>query len=103
MASLDEAVAAASALPCPEVVIKRGRAATLVRTASGVQEIATEHVEKVVDTTAAGDSFAAGYLAVRLQGDSVEATATQGNRLAARVIQHRGALIPVDGMVCLVL
>nr|WP_315245083.1 sugar kinase [uncultured Albidiferax sp.] len=103
LATLEAAVEAASALPCPEVVIKRGRNATLVRTASGVQEIATERVEKVVDTTAAGDSFAAGYLAVRLQGGSVQAAATQGNRLAARVIQHRGALIPVDAMVDLVL
>ena len=96
--TLAAAVEAASALPCPEVVVKRGSQPTLVRTASGVQEIATERVDKVVDTTAAGDSFAAGYLAVRLQGGSVLAAATQGNRLAARVIQHRGALIPLAAM-----
>ena len=100
---LDDAVAAAKALPCPEVVIKRGRNPTLVRTASGLQEVATELVAKVVDTTAAGDSFAAGYLAVRLQGGDVVAAATQGNRLAGRVIQHRGALIPMDVMTDLVL
>ncbi|WP_295957106.1 sugar kinase [Rhodoferax sp.] len=103
LATLEAAVEAASALPCPEVVIKRGRDATLVCTASGVQEIATERVEKVVDTTAAGDSFAAGYLAVRLQGGSTVAAATQGNHLAARVIQYRGALIPLAAMVDLVL
>ncbi|WP_367849259.1 sugar kinase [Rhodoferax sp. WC2427] len=101
--TLEAAVEAASALPCPEVAIKRGRDSTLVRIASGVQEIATEPVEKVVDTTAAGDSFAAGYLAVRLQGGSVESAATQGNRLAARVIQYRGALIPLDAMADLLL
>ena len=96
---LADAVAAAQALPCAEVVIKRGRDATLVRSAAGVQEIATEVVEKVVDTTAAGDSFAAGYLAVRLKGGDVAAAAALGNRLAGRVIQHRGALIPRAVMV----
>ncbi|WP_394790829.1 sugar kinase [Rhodoferax sp.] len=100
---LADAIAAAQALPCAEVVIKRGRDATLVRSASGVQEVATEVVEKVVDTTAAGDSFAAGYLAVRLQGGDAAAAASLGNRLAGRVIQHRGALIPREVMADLML
>ena len=53
---------------------------------------------RVVDTTAAGDSFAAGYLSRRLGGASTLEAATFGNRLAARVIQHRGALIGADLM-----
>jgi 2-dehydro-3-deoxygluconokinase len=65
--------------------------------------VPTERVAKVVDTTAAGDSFAAGYLAVRLQGGSMADAARHGNRLAGRVIQHRGALIPQDVMTDLVL
>ena len=32
------------------------------------QAVPTETVARVVDTTAAGDSFSAGYLAARLQG-----------------------------------
>lgn len=48
-----------------------------------------------VDTTAAGDSFNAGYLAERLKGaDAVEACKA-GHSLASRVIQHRGAIIPL--------
>jgi 2-dehydro-3-deoxygluconokinase len=101
--TLQAAVDAAQALPCAEVVVKRGRDATLVRSASGVLEVPTERVDKVVDTTAAGDSFAAGYLAVRLQGGSMADAARHGNRLAGRVIQHRGALIPQDVMTDLVL
>lgn len=47
-----------------------------------------------VDTTAAGDSFNAGYLAARLKGASPVDAALAGHRLAAVVIQHRGAIVP---------
>ena len=89
------ALADAQCLPTPELLIKRGAASTLVRE-SGSQvwaEAAVEAVPRVVDTTAAGDSFAAGYLSRRLAGASALDAALFGNRLAARVIQHRGALI----------
>ena len=87
------------ALPAAELVIKRGAASTLVRLAGqAVQEVPTEFVPQVVDTTAAGDSFAGAYLAARLSGASAAAAAACGNRLAARVVQHRGALIPPAAM-----
>lgn len=99
LATDDDAVAAAHALPAAEVVLKRGAAPTLVRLAGRAwQAAATEDVAQVVDTTAAGDSFAAGYLAWRLRGEPPLAAARFGNRLAARVIQHRGALIPIAAM-----
>jgi 2-dehydro-3-deoxygluconokinase len=60
--------------------------------------IPTQEVEQVVDTTAAGDSFAAGYLSRRLCGNNAENAATFGNVLAAKVIQYRGALIPLEAM-----
>ena len=81
--------------PCAEVVIKRGAAATLVRVAGGaVVQVPTVPVPQVVDTTAAGDSFAGAYLAARLGGATPVAAAAAGNRLAARVVQHRGAIMP---------
>ncbi|MEM8729602.1 MAG: sugar kinase [Pseudomonadota bacterium] len=50
--------------------------------------------DRVVDSTAAGDSFNAGYLAARISGDS-EARATQaGHALASRVIGAKGAILP---------
>jgi 2-dehydro-3-deoxygluconokinase len=105
--TLEAGVAAAQALAPPELVIKRGKAATLVRAPDAIdlgwQEAATEHVPKVVDTTAAGDSFAAGYLSRRLVGASALEAARFGNRLAARVIQHRGALIAPELMADLLL
>ena len=88
-----------AAYPCREVVIKRGAEPTEVRCEDGSRvTVAAERVAKVVDTTAAGDSFAAGYLAARLHGLAPEAAARAGNRLAATVIQHPGAIIPAAAM-----
>ncbi len=87
------------ALPCAEVVVKRGTQPTLVRSSGQrVRAVATEPVARVVDTTAAGDSFAGAYLAARLVGAPAAAAAAAGNRLAARVVQHRGAVLPRAAM-----
>lgn len=103
LSSLEAAVAAAQTLGVPEIVIKRGAAPTLVRSGSGPWlSVPTQALANVVDTTAAGDSFAAGYLSRRLRGTLPEEAAQFGNRLAARVIAHRGAIIPLDAMADLV-
>ena len=60
--------------------------------------VAIETVPDIVDTTAAGDSFAAGYLAARLQGADIATAARAGHRLAATVIRYPGAIIPLDRM-----
>jgi 2-dehydro-3-deoxygluconokinase len=52
----------------------------------------------VVDTTAAGDSFAAAYLAARLGGALPEDAARAGHRLAGLVVCHPGAIIPRSAM-----
>lgn len=99
LASLELAVAAAQELNVFEVVIKRGAAPTLVRSGNSPwHSVPTQTMTNVVDTTAAGDSFAAGYLSRRLRGTPPEEAAQFGNRLAARVIAHRGAIIPLDAM-----
>ena len=49
---------------------------------------------KVVDTTAAGDSFNGGYLAAILSGASQAEALMAGHQMAAEVVQHRGAIIP---------
>lgn len=88
---------------CQEVVIKRGSDPCLVVSQLQSAEphesyIAANKVDKVIDTCAAGDSFAAGYLAGRLSGGSESASAELGHHLASIVIQHPGAIIPADAM-----
>ncbi len=98
-ATSEAAVADIGQMDIAELVIKRGADPTLVRGPVGVwHEVPTERVEQVVDSTAAGDSFAAGYLVRRLAGASAIEAAHFGNRLAARVVQHHGAVIPLDAM-----
>ena len=77
-----------------EVVLKRGADECLIRCKGERFAVPALKVEKVVDTTAAGDSFSAAYLASRLKGGSPEEAALAGHRLASRVIQVPGALIP---------
>ncbi|PIM52457.1 ketodeoxygluconokinase [Roseateles chitinivorans] len=99
--TLEAALAHARSLPSPELLIKRGASPTLVRSAQAPErwtEAATEAVARVVDTTAAGDAFAGGYLARRLAGADATSAAIFGNRVAARVIQHPGAIIPIETM-----
>ncbi len=96
--SEDDALQAAFALPCAEIVIKRGARSTLLKTRSGRFEVPTRLVATIVDTTAAGDSFGAGYIAARLSGSAPNVAAQNGNALAATVIQHPGAIIPRDKM-----
>lgn len=82
-----------AAYDCPEVVIKRGSEDCLLRVEGRYSSVPTEPVKKVVDTTAAGDSFGAGYLFGRLMSVEPTTAASYGHELAGSVIQHSGAII----------
>jgi 2-dehydro-3-deoxygluconokinase len=77
-----------------ETVLKLDHPTCRLRLGGETIDIAAEPVPQVVDTTAAGDSFAAAYLAARLQGHAPPAAACAGHALARVVVQHRGAIIP---------
>jgi 2-dehydro-3-deoxygluconokinase len=88
-----------------EIVLKDMRAAqAVVRLIDGAGEtvVPAPPVATIVDTTAAGDSFAAGYLAARFAGAAPVEAARAGHRLAGAVIQHRGAVIPRAAMPILI-
>jgi 2-dehydro-3-deoxygluconokinase len=73
--------------------LKRGECGPL-DLATGETPTDLPTVARVVDTTAAGDSFNAGFLgAIAKGGTDIEAAAA-GHRLAAKVICHPGAIIP---------
>jgi 2-dehydro-3-deoxygluconokinase len=76
------------------VVVKNGASDVTLSDEDGTQTLVTAPVETVIDTTAAGDSFAAGFLAARAQGDTNTNAARKAMRLASQVIQSRGALVP---------
>ncbi|TRW94200.1 sugar kinase [Paracoccus sp. M683] len=74
------------------VVVKNGPGDIFV-THDGREFISkVQPAAKVVDTTAAGDSFNAGFLAAHLAGHSAEEAVTSGAALSARVIGQYGAL-----------
>ncbi len=81
-----------------EIAIKLGQEGCFLSSAAVTGEIAAAPVHRVVDSTAAGDSFNAGYLATRLLGGDAREAARLGNRLAARVVAHPGAIIPAAAM-----
>jgi 2-dehydro-3-deoxygluconokinase len=76
-----------------EVVVKCGAEPCAVWADGQLHEVAPEPVADVVDTTAAGDSFGAAYMAARLSGQDPASAARAGHRLAGTVIRHRGAII----------
>jgi 2-dehydro-3-deoxygluconokinase len=93
-----DVVARTRALGVAEVVVKCGADPAVVWADGALHEVAAPPVADVVDTTAAGDSFGAAYIAARLGGADAVAAAQAGHRLAGTVIRHRGAIIPRSAM-----
>ena len=81
-----------------EIVLKLDRPASRVFHGSASWCVEALPVTAVVDTTAAGDSFAAAYLAARLRGAAPAEAARAGHALASAVVRHPGAIIPLAAM-----
>lgn len=78
-----------------EVVVKDGENPCLVVSADGSATVPALTVE-AVDTTGAGDAFNGGYLAARLRGLPPAEAAARAHKVAAAVVQVRGALAPFE-------
>ena len=78
------------------LVITRGSDGAIARSLEETVEIAAPRVENVVDTTGAGDLFAAGFLAARCRNRSLKACLETGAIAAAEVISHFGARPEAD-------
>ncbi|MBF7073673.1 sugar kinase [Glaciecola sp. MH2013] len=83
-----------------EIVLKHGENGCYVSTpligdkrSHSIQHFPVKNLISPIDTTAAGDSFNAGYLAERLNAGSIADAVTRAQSCAALVIQHRGAIV----------
>jgi sugar/nucleoside kinase (ribokinase family) len=78
------------------LVVTRSEKGALATQGDERAEVAAEPVAKVVDTTGAGDLFAAGFLAGHAKGLGSEASLKLGAIAAAEVISHYGARPEAD-------
>lgn len=87
-----------SVLGPEEVLIKNGGGDCLLSYGKTATSIPPERLSHVVDTTAAGDSFAAAYMMGRHLKLEPEDAVRKAHKLAAAVVSHRGAIIPREAM-----
>lgn len=80
----------------PLLVVTRSEKGALAVEGGRRVEVPAEPVAQVVDTTGAGDLFAAGFLAGQVQGRSLEQSLRMGAIAAAEVISHYGARPEAD-------
>lgn len=76
------------------VIIKQGGEGCVVSINGRKTIVPAVKVDRIVDATAAGDSFNAGFLAATLKGEDPLQAARLGHRCAAIVIGHHGAIVP---------
>jgi 2-dehydro-3-deoxygluconokinase len=95
---LEELAPRLHSLGVAEVVVKEGANGCWIETGEGLRHVPVTGGSTCIDTTAAGDSFNAGYLAARFSGLSPEAAARSAHRLAGAVVAHPGAIIPLEAM-----
>ncbi|MFL6722814.1 MAG: adenosine kinase [Sphingomicrobium sp.] len=87
---VEEAIAAL-AQAVPTLVVTRSEAGATAVSGSERADVPAEAIERLVDTTGAGDLFAAGFLAGQAKGLGLQASLKLGAIAAAEVIQHYGA------------
>ncbi len=75
----------------PTLVITRGAGGAIATEDGAMTSIPASPVSQVVDTTGAGDLFAAGFLTARCKGAPLERCLWTGAIAAGEVIQHFGA------------
>lgn len=93
-----ETTAARLAGRVKEIVVKNGEQPALVAAGGNAERIPAIHVPSPVDTTGAGDSFNGAYLAARLAGSAPAEATRRAHRVAATVVQVRGALAPFEAL-----
>jgi sugar/nucleoside kinase (ribokinase family) len=91
-----EAAVAAVAAKVDTLVVTRSEHGAIAVQGGMRAAVPAEPIDKVVDTTGAGDLFAAGFLAGQAQGRGLQDSLTMGAIAAAEVISHYGARPEAD-------
>jgi len=73
-------------------VVKRGPEAVRVTAGGETRDVPVERVDDVLDSTGAGDAFAAGYIVAALEGADPCESARAGSVLAMSALRRPGAL-----------
>lgn len=81
---------------CPMAVVKIGKQGVWVRHGDRQVHCPAREVPKVIDTTAAGDYFAAGFMHALSNGGSMAECARLGSLLAGHIIEVVGTALPED-------
>jgi sugar/nucleoside kinase (ribokinase family) len=81
---------------CPLAVLKIGKRGSIICSEGKLTRVAPLLVKKAVDTTGAGDYWAAGFLHAWLRGASLEKCGQCGSILGAEVVQVVGASLDVN-------
>jgi sugar/nucleoside kinase (ribokinase family) len=87
---VEEAIACLAKV-VPTLVVTRSEDGATAISGGERASVPAEPIERLVDTTGAGDLFAAGFLAGEARGLGLEASLRLGAIAAAEVIQHYGA------------
>ena len=93
--TFDEA-AAAVAGHCEIACLTRSEKGSVIVTSDGQRIEVAAHPVEIVDSTGAGDLYAAGFLYGLTRGDDLERCARMGSLAAAEVISHVGARSEAD-------
>ena len=95
-ASIDKAAQRWMNWGASEVVVKDGAEGCTVFNEKDQWKVPTPRKIIAVDTTGAGDSFAAGYLGARLLGSGEKQAALVAHQIAGQVIAHAGGVIAAE-------
>ncbi|MGE9292748.1 MAG: adenosine kinase [Puniceicoccales bacterium] len=91
-----EGMVAKLAKLCDVAVVKLGKAGSLVQQGEDLEKISPITVKNPIDTTGAGDLWAAGFLYGWLRGRPLDVCGRYGSILGAEIVQVMGAAIPHD-------